>query len=48
MLRTREAEQALRHFREWWANNFDDFAPEINMQLLYLDNEAAYALGDEQ
>ena len=35
---------ALSDFREWHANNFDDFAPDINAQLLCLDNAAHAAL----
>ena len=35
---------ALENFREWFANHFEDFAPEINAQLLCLDNEAEAAL----
>ena len=33
--------KALLAFREWHANNFGDFSPEINAQLLCLDNDAS-------
>lgn len=36
--------EAVEHFREWWANHFDDFDAETNAQLLCLDNEASAAL----
>lgn len=36
--------EVLEHFREWYANHFDDFSPEVNSELLSLDNEAAEAL----
>ena len=33
--------EALLAFREWHANNFGDFSPETNAQLLCLDNDVA-------
>ena len=39
--------QTLRHFREWHADHFGDFSPEINAELLCLDNDAAFALDDD-
>jgi len=29
-----------KHFREWWADHFDDFSEDVNGQLLCLDNDA--------
>lgn len=40
--------EALRHFREWWADHFEDFDSAINAQLLHLDNEAAAALEENK
>ena len=36
--------EALENFREWHSNNFGDFTPEINAQLVCLDNAAEAAL----
>lgn len=38
---TPELLTALKNFREWWANHFEDFDTESNKELLCLDNEAA-------
>ena len=27
-------------FREWFADHFEDFSPEVNVQLLCMDNDA--------
>ena len=35
---------ACENFREWWANNFDDFSPEANGQLTCLDNDCETAI----
>jgi len=35
-----------RSFREWWANNFDDFDRYSNGQLLCLDNDAEAAIAE--
>lgn len=42
------ARETLRHFREWFADHFEDFDSETNAQLLCLDNEAAAALGEQE
>lgn len=36
--------EALEHFFEWHADNFETFADETNMQLLCLANEAEVAI----
>lgn len=36
--------KVLEQFREWHANRFGDFAPDVNAELLTLDNAAAAAL----
>lgn len=36
--------QVLEQFREWHANHFGDFSPEVNAELLCLDNAAEQAL----
>lgn len=36
--------EACENFREWWANNFDDFTSEVNGQLLCLDNDFEAAI----
>lgn len=38
-------QQFAENFREWYANHFEDFSPEVNAELLCLDNEAAAAIG---
>jgi hypothetical protein len=35
---------ALRNFRAWYADHFEDFSTDTNAQLLCLDNEADAAL----
>lgn len=39
-----ELRDALERFREWHANHFGDFTPEVNAELVCLDNAAADAL----
>ena len=36
--------KAAENFRGWWANNFGDFDPELNEQLLCLDNDFETAI----
>lgn len=36
--------EVLEQFREWHANHFGDFSPEINAELLCIDNAAEAAL----
>jgi len=35
---------ALRNWREWHADHFEDFGQEVSAQLLCLDNESAAAI----
>ena len=36
-----DCKRFAEHFREWFANHFEDFPSDVNAQLLSLDNEAA-------
>lgn len=47
MSNTEQLEHTAQDFRDWWANNFDDFTAEANGQLTDLDNDFAVALGQE-
>lgn len=38
--------EVLEHFLEWHALHFEDFAPEVNAELLCLANEAEAALAE--
>lgn len=38
--------EAAKNFREWWAENFDDFSQEVNGQLLCLDNDFESAINE--
>jgi hypothetical protein len=40
--------EALQNFREWWANHFEDFEPDINGELLCLDNDFAAAIANAE
>lgn len=44
--KTKNLAEFTRHFREWYAEHFEDFDSETNAELLCLDNEAAHGLGE--
>jgi hypothetical protein len=45
-----ELVERAKEFREWYADHFEDFTPEVNAQLLCMDNDNAAllrSLGEE-
>ncbi len=39
------ARETIEHFREWYADHFEEFSGEVNDQLWHLEVEARIALG---